>query len=140
MTTTSSIHLSPPNRLHAILLCGQMPLFLGALLSDFAYYRSYQIQWSNFASWLIAGGMVFAGLALLFALIDLFRERGNGHASTYFLLLLATWLVGLVNALEHAKDAWAAMPWGLLLSLIVALLACVATWVGLAQPRLGDDR
>ncbi|WP_277374576.1 DUF2231 domain-containing protein [Pseudomonas sp. AA-38] len=140
MTTTSSIHLSPPNRLHAILLCGQMPLFLGALLSDFAYYRSYQIQWSNFASWLIAGGMVFAGLALLFALIDLFRERGNGHASTYFLLLLATWLVGLVNALEHAKDAWAAMPWGLLLSLIVALLACVATWVGLAQPRLEDDR
>ena len=123
-----------------MLLCSQVPLFLGALLSDVAYYRSYQIQWSNFASWLIAGALVFAGLALLFALVGLIRERGNRHANTYFLLLLATWLVGLVNALEHAKDAWAAMPWGLLLSLIVALLACVAAWVGLAQPRLGDDR
>lgn len=140
MPTTSSIHLSPPNRLHAILLCGQMPLFLGALFADIAYYRSYHIQWSNFASWLIAGALVFAGLALLFALVGLLRERGSRQPITYFLLLLATWVLGLVNALEHAKDAWAVMPWGLLLSIIVTLLACAATWVGLSQARMGDAR
>lgn len=41
---------STPNPLHATLLAGTVPLFLGALLSDIAYYRSYHIQWSNFAS------------------------------------------------------------------------------------------
>lgn len=141
MTTASSnAHLSPPNRLHATLLCGQVPLFLGALIADIAYYRSYQIQWSNFASWLIAGALVFACLALLFALLGLFRNRGNPRPLTYFLLLLVTWVLGFINALEHAKDAWAAMPMGLILSVIVTLLAVAATWIGLAQPRTGDAR
>ena len=49
---------------HAILLASTLPLFLGALLSDWAYSSSYQIQWLNFASWLIAGALVLCGLAL----------------------------------------------------------------------------
>lgn len=139
-TVMPAVHTSPPSRPHTILLCSQMPLFLGALFADIAYYRSYQIQWSNFAAWLIAAALVFAGLALLFALVGLLRERGSRQPVAYFLLLLATWVLGLVNALEHAKDAWAVMPWGLGLSIIVALLACAATWVGLARPRTGDAR
>jgi len=127
-----------PNPLHATLLAGTVPLFLGALLSDIAYYRSYQIQWSNFSSWLIAGGLVFCGLALLFALVNLIRaEQKAGRAVTYFLLLLATWVLGFINALEHAKDAWAVMPAGLILSVIVTLLACVATSIGLTNLRSG---
>ena len=140
MTTVApTVHTSPPSRLHAIVLCSQMPLFLGALIADIAYYRSYQIQWSNFASWLIAGALVFAGLAMLFALVGLFRRR-NPRPLTYFLLLLVTWVLGFINALEHAKDAWAVMPLGLALSVIVTLLAIAATWVGMAQPRTGDAR
>src|SRR5690606_13670165 len=64
-TTTYRTHRNWPNPLHATLLAGTVPLFLGALLSDIAYYRSFHIQWSNFASWLIAGGLVFCGLAIL---------------------------------------------------------------------------
>ena len=46
--------------LHAVFLAGALPLFAGALLSDIAYARSYEIQWNNFASWLIAGGLVLS--------------------------------------------------------------------------------
>ena len=128
-----------PGPLHAILLGGSVSLFLGALLSDYAYFKSYQIQWSNFASWLIAGALVFCGLALLFALANLLRARPRaGRALLYFLLLLVTWLLGLVNAFEHAKDAWAAMPTGLVLSVIVTLLSVVAAWTGLSNLRSGD--
>lgn len=138
--TASPAYRSPPGRLHAILLAGAVPLFLGALLSDIAYFNSYQIQWSNFASWLIAGALLFCGLALVFALVNLLRARQkSGHPLMYFLLLLVTWVLGLVNAFEHAKDAWAAMPSGLVLSVIVALLACAAAWVGLT-PRAGDAK
>ncbi|WP_197911940.1 DUF2231 domain-containing protein [Kineobactrum salinum] len=93
--------------LHAILLAGTIPLFLGALLSDYAYWSSHYIQWSTFASWLIAGGLVFAGLALLCAIAGLFHaDRRRGPPLAYFLLLLITWIVGLFNALIHARDAW----------------------------------
>ncbi|HBZ94144.1 MAG TPA: hypothetical protein DEO91_10700 [Pseudomonas sp.] len=142
MTTTTATPYAYANilsPLHATLLFRQVPLFLGALIADIAYYRSYQIQWSNFASWLIAGALVFTGLAMLFALVGLFRRR-NPRPLTYFLLLLVTWVLGFINALEHAKDAWALMPQGLALSVIVTLLAIAATWVGMAQPRTGDAR
>lgn len=125
--------------LHAFLLAASVPLFLGALLSDIAYAQSYQIQWSNFASWLIAGALVFAGMALMWAFIDLFRAgRRASKGGVYFLLLLAAWVLGFVNALVHAKDAWAIMPASLVLSGVVALLACAATWVGFSTIRLGD--
>jgi uncharacterized membrane protein len=40
------------------------------------------------------------------------------------------WVLGFVNALVHAKDAWATMPEGLYLSVITTLLALVAAWIG----------
>ena len=54
--------------LHAMLLAGVFPPFLGALLSDIAYANSHQIQWQNFASWLIVGGLVFCAITLVFAI------------------------------------------------------------------------
>ena len=135
MTTaaaSSPAYRATPGTLHTILLAGSVSLFLGAMLNDIAYFRTYEIQWSNFASWLIAGGLLFTGLALLFALVNLFRKAGRSWL--YFLLLLVTWALGLINAFEHAKDAWAAMPLGLILSVVVTLLSIAATWVGL-NPR-----
>jgi uncharacterized membrane protein len=130
-----------PGPPHAILLAGTVPLFLGGLLSDIAYYNTYLIQWSNFASWLIAGGELFCGLALLFALVNLIRANPKkGRPTVYFLLLLVTWCLGLVNAFEHAKDAWAMMPSGLILSVIVTALSCISAVIGLTNLRSGGAR
>ncbi len=127
--------------LHAVFLAGSIPLFLGAMLSDIAYASSYEIQWNNFASWLIAGGLVFAGIALVFAVVDLFRTRlHNRSLSLYTVVLLVTWILGFINALIHARDAWASMPTGLVLSAIVTILVCVATWLALYAPRIGGRK
>jgi uncharacterized membrane protein len=137
---SASHHARPIHPLQAILLAFPLPLFLGALLSDLAYRGSFQIQWANFASWLIAGGLLVGGFALLWALIGLFRSQ-TGHRrrpAVYFVVLLATWVLGLVNALVHAKDAWAVMPEGLYLSAITALLALVASWIGYSGFRTGE--
>ncbi len=129
-------HSTPIHPLHAVLLAGALPLFLGAALSDIAYSRTYEIQWNNFASWLVAGGLVLGGLALVFAIVDLFRaDRRARGAVPYLAVLLVTWVVGFFNALLHARDAWASMPAGLAMSLIVVVLACVATWLGFRAPR-----
>ena len=121
--------------LHAVLLASAFPLFLGALLSDIAYARTYVIQWTNFSSWLIAGGLVFAALALLWATIDLFRADAHDRRGLllYWLLLLAAFLLGFANALVHARDAWAAMPAGLLLSIAVVVLIIGAVVVAFSR-------
>lgn len=126
--------------LHAVLLAFPFPLFLGALLSDLAYWTTFQVQWANFSSWLIAGGLVVGAFALLWALVNLFRSgmAGKGRPAIYFVVLLAMWVLGFVNALVHAKDAWATMPEGLYLSVITALFALVAAWIGYSGFRAGE--
>lgn len=125
-------YLSPLQPLHAILLAFPFPLFLGALLSDLAYASSYHVQWINFASWLIAGGLLVGAFALLWALIGTFRRRASrrGRPVVYVAALLVMWVLGFINALVHGKDAWASMPAALYLSIIVTILALLAAWIG----------
>lgn len=131
----------PLHPFHAVLLAGSVPLFAGGLLSDLAYSNSYEIQWSNFAAWLILGGMVLTGVVLLWALIDLIRSHPRrGRPLLYLLTLAAVFALGFVNSLQHARDAWAVMPAGLVLSAIVAVLAILATWIGFSSHRPGAPK
>lgn len=127
---------------HAVLLAGSLPLFLGTLLSDWAYWSTYEVQWINFAAWLVSGASLLAGLALLWALIDFFRaDRRRDRASFLYLsVLIGTFLLGFVNALVHGKDAWATMPAGLILSVFAFLAALVAVWLGYSTLRRGAVR
>jgi uncharacterized membrane protein len=131
--------LRPIHPLHAMLLACPLPLFLGAWFSDLAYTRTFQVQWVNFASWLIVGALVGGGFALLWVLIDVFRDRAAltrrqiFHAS----VMLATWVLGFINALIHAKDAWASMPQGMWLSFIATVLAFIGSWIGYSGLRAG---
>ena len=127
--------------LHAILLASPLPLFLGALLSDWAYSSTYHVQWINFASWLVAGALVFTGLALAWSLIDALRtDRRGTHRWLLVGLLAITFIVGFINALVHAKDAWASMPTGLILSVVVLVLAIASAWAGFSSRRVGETR
>ncbi len=127
--------------IHAVLLSGSLPLFLGTLLSDWAYGTTYEVQWTNFASWLLAGALVFSGLALLWSGIELLRAgRRGGRAMLTFLLLLATWVLGFIDALVHSKDAWAVMPEAPILSATVLALAIAAVWSGFSGGRWGETR
>jgi len=121
--------------MHAALVCAALPLFLGALLCDWAYARSHQVQWTNFASWLVAGGLIFVCLALLWGAVDVLRSSATRHRRglIYLLLLLASFAGGVVNALVHARDGWAAMPTGFVLSAVVLVLAAAAGLLGLAD-------
>lgn len=127
--------------MNVILIYAALPLFLGALLSDWAYSNSYQVQWKNFAAWLNAGGLVLLGLALSWALIDrLRRALPRAPSGPYLAVLVAAFVIGLANALVHAKDAWATMPTGLWLSVVAMLMLLAAGVLGWPGMRREVDR
>lgn len=135
-------HLQSVHPLHAMLLAFPLPLFLGALLSDFVYWSTYHVQWINFAAWLIAGALLIGAVVVVWSVVELVRSgrARTGRHVVYVLALLVMWVLGFVNALVHGKDAWATMPGGLYLSVIVTLLALVATWIGYSGLRRGEVR
>ena len=132
-------HLVAVHPLHAFFTAGMVPLFLGALITDWTYANSYHIQWSNFSSWLIVGGMVLCGIVLVLSIVDLVRHRA-GRSVLYFLVVLATFVLGFINALVHGQDAWAIMPEAPILSLIVFVLAALAAWLAFAGRSMGGVR
>lgn len=120
--------------IHAILLSFLFPLFLGTLIADAAYWQTAEIQWSNFAQWLNAGGLLVGGFALLAAFVSAVRHRKHAtrRPLAYVVILLAAWVAGFFNALAHAQDAWAMMPEVLWWSGAAAVLALIASWLGYA--------
>lgn len=120
------------NPLHAILLCFPIALFTSALISDIAYLRTAEMQWSNFSAWLIVGALVFGGVAGLWAIVQLvlaWRTPQRLATLTYVVALALAWLCGLINAFKHSQDAWSSVgALGLTLSVLSTLFVLVAGW------------
>ena len=117
--------------IYSMLLPVPVVCFIGALLTDLSYVNSGgNLMWLNFSSWLISAGLLFGAIAGLFLLIDLLGRAGSGGGWPAFLLLVAAWIVELINAFAHARDGWTAVvPLGLTLSIIGTLLILVAAWL-----------
>lgn len=116
--------------LYALFLPVPIVCFIGALLTDLAYLNSGgNLLWVNFSSWLLAAGLLVGAIAGIFLLIDVIRGiRGAGLFG--FLLLLAAWIVELVNSFVHARDGWTAVAGtGLILSIIGVVLILIAGWL-----------
>ncbi len=132
----------PLHPLRAISLTFPLPMFLSAWLADLAYSQTFEVQWVNFSSWLIVGGLLAGAVPLAWALIALRSRRlpGRRRRLIHVLALATMWMLGLIDVFVHARDAWATMPTGLYLSAIVALLALLASWTGYSPVRDGGDR
>ena len=118
--------------LHALLLGFPSALFVFALFTDIAYLRTAEVQWTNFSAWLIVGALVFGGLTGLWALISLalaWRSPARRAVALYVGALALAWIFGLINAFKHSQDAWSSVgTFGLILSILSAVLALVAGW------------
>lgn len=138
---TSSLPAIRPllHPMHGLMLSFPVALFFTAMLSDIAYLETAEMQWSNFASWLIAGALIVGGPVLLWAVIMAFVHRRRaiaGRARLYALCLAGMWVAGLVNAFQHSHDGWSSVGlFGLGLSLISSVLALVAGWIAHASVR-----
>lgn len=102
-------------------------LLMAALFTDWMYFENSLMQWANFSTWLITGGLVLALVAVLVLLIELALRRLGPVRWLDLMLVGAAALLSLVNVLVHTRDAWTSVvPTGITLSLIVALLLLIA--------------
>ncbi|WP_158809255.1 DUF2231 domain-containing protein [Beijerinckia sp. L45] len=114
----------------------QFPIvcFFGTLLTDLAYWKTAEFLWVSFSVWLLAFGLVMAGLAFLAGLVDLARRRRVrflGFSWVQILGQLVAALLSLLNVFVHSRDGYTAVvPEGLLLSALVVLILLVTGWVG----------
>jgi len=99
--------------------------FVAAWIFDIIYLKSYVVEWTHAASWLIAIGLVLAILPRLIALITLFRGSSRAEKVHFWLTLVAIALA-IVNAFVHSRDAYAVVPSGVILSTLVVALMLIA--------------
>lgn len=121
---------------HGLLLGFPVALFTSALVTDIAYLKTAEIQWTNFSAWLISGALVFAGVVIALALIETlltWRSRGRDALLiplSYLGLLVAAWILGLINAFKHSQDGWSSVgAFGVILSILCTLLMLAAGFI-----------
>jgi uncharacterized membrane protein len=128
--------------IHKMLVSFSAAYFAGALVTDLVYWQIPDVLWERFSIWLIAAGLIMAGLAAVAYVIDL---AGGRQIDT------PTWprvvgyalavLLSLMNAFVHSRDGYTAVvPTGLMLSGLVIVALLLTAWVGMAlanRPRVG---
>jgi uncharacterized membrane protein len=103
--------------------------FIAALMFDIIYVRSAGILWTKSASWLIALGLIFA---IIPRLINLYRvwfyfgKPTNSSVKPHFWLNFLAIILAIINAFVHSRDAYAVVPHGLMLSVVVVALIGLA--------------
>ena len=99
--------------------------FSFALVTDYVYMQSAELQWQYFSMWLITAALIMGGLAVLAGIVDWATGGAHGHRGFgwHFGLTILALLVGLLNAFVHSRDGWVAIvPQGILLSLLTVIL------------------
>jgi uncharacterized membrane protein len=61
--------------IHPILVPFPIACFVGALLTDLAYWRTADMMWADFSAWLVTVGVIMGWLAALVGLIDFLGDR-----------------------------------------------------------------
>jgi uncharacterized membrane protein len=131
VTSTASLAKHP---LHPVLIPFPIAFLTGALVTDVVYWATNTNFWPQMSFWLIAAGLVMGALSAVLGVVDFLTiERvrahtagwihGGGNALALILTIANLWL-------RRDDVATAVIPWGLVLSVVVAVLLGIAGWYG----------
>jgi len=129
--------------LHQTLVPFPVAYFAAAFVTDLAYWRTAEITWERFSVWLIAGGLVMAGLVAGAAAIDLAvgKQRPDWPRALGYAVAV---LISLLNVFAHSRDGYTAVvPLGMTLSTIVVvilLFTSSAGWALTYRRRIGAGK
>ena len=120
--------------IHKMLVSFSAAYFAGALVTDLVYWQIPDVLWERFSIWLIAAGLIMAGLAAVAYVIDLAGGRQiDTPAWPRVVGYALAVLLSLMNAFVHSRDGYTAVvPTGLMLSGLVIVALLLTAWVAMA--------
>lgn len=120
--------------LHVMLVPFPITCFVGALVTDLAYWHSPNMQWANMSAWFLTIGLLVAVLAVIAGLIDFLGDRRIPRLRPAWIHAVgnaAALIVAIFNAFIHSRDAYTSVvPTGLILSAVTVLILLVTGWNG----------
>jgi len=132
-------HLEPTVQIarhpvHPMLVPFPIVCFIGAFVTDVAYWLTAEMMWADFSAWLLAVGLIVGVLAGIAGLVDFLgnpRIRAQSPAWLHMLGNLLVLVLAFFNTLVHSRDAWTSVvPLGITLSLVTVLILPVTGWLG----------
>ena len=98
--------------------------FVATLIFDIIYANTAVVLWVKAASWLVSIGLLFAIIPQLINLYAVwfskYRVRMRGDIANFW-LNVAGIVAAIINAFVHSRDAYAAMPDALWLSIVTVI-------------------
>lgn len=134
--TLSSTAQIAGHPIHPMLVPIPIVCFIGALVTDIAYWATAQMMWADFSSWLLFVGLIFGVLAAIAGLTDFLGNRlirTQTQVWPHLLGNLIVLILAFFNVLIHTRDAWTSVvPTGIILSIVTVLILPVTGWLGWA--------
>lgn len=119
---------------HPMLIPFPIAFLVGALFCDVVFATNSDPFWATVAMWLIAGGVVTGVIAAVFGIVDfLSKERVREIRIAWYHMIgnAIVMVLAFINLVIRLNDpAEAAVPGGLILSLIIGLILVVTGWLG----------
>jgi uncharacterized membrane protein len=129
--STARIAVHP---IHPMLVPFPIACFVGALLTDLAYWKTAEMMWADFSAWLLFFGLIMGSVAAIAGLVDFLgnrRIRALGPAWFHMIGNAVVLVLALFNSFVHSRDAWTSVvPTGLMLSTLTVLVMLFTGWMG----------
>lgn len=120
--------------IHPLLVLFPIAFLVGAALTDVVFWFTSDTFWARASFWLVTAGLVTSVPSALTGLSDFFRiERVRKHTAGWAhlilnIIIIVLTAINLVIRLDNIVDA--ILPWGLVISVIVATLLGLSGWYG----------
>lgn len=120
--------------LHPMVVVFPISFLLSTLVSDAVFWWRGEEFWAQVSFWLSASGLTLGCLAALLGLTDfLLMNRVRQHVAAWSHMIVGILVLSL--AATNLQLRWddpvsAVLPWGIVVSAVLALMVMVTGWLG----------
>lgn len=120
--------------LHPMVVVFPISFLLSTLASDMLFWWRGEEFWAQVSFWLCVAGLVMGSLAALLGLADfLLMKQVRQHVAAWSHMIVGIMVLSL--AATNLRLRWddpvsAVLPWGILVSAVLALMVMITGWLG----------